>query len=87
METGFMGVHVSDAKMAALDRIWSEWEKASAVAQNEYYRAWKAAHDAWRTGGSYLDLETSCNAALAARDEADRVAVNVYQAAMLTLPK
>jgi hypothetical protein len=70
------------AKIHEDDSIWSKWETASAKAQNEYYRDWRAAHDSFHAGGSYADLETAVNAALAARQAADQAADATYRQEM-----
>jgi hypothetical protein len=67
---------------ATEDRAWADWSRASAMAQNEYHRAWKAANDAFRAGGPYAELEAATNAALAARNAADELAAVAYRAAM-----
>lgn len=69
-------------RQATEDRIWSEWSAASAQAQNEYHRAWKASHDSFRAGGQYRDLEAGTKAALAARNAAEDAAFAAYRKSM-----
>ena len=78
---------ISVERLAAEDQAWREWARASAAAQNKYYPAWKAAHDAFRDGGDVGDLMSATAAALAAKRAAIAVAGAAYRKAMENLPQ
>jgi hypothetical protein len=80
-----MATMTRDERLTVEDRIWTAWERSSAIAQNDYHRDCAAAHAAWRTGGSYSDLEAATKAALAARNTAEEAASETYRAAMRSL--